>query len=405
MVKDNRIRLRRLFVLALGVLSIVALLAFSRNEQLNDSIKNDADATNDIALKQEDESNLVDLACVGLENPELNSIDLQTPPDTSSSSEELLTNDAIIPKPRIAESTPTPTTTSVALTTQTTQSTQTTQTTSATTTVEPTTTGTPTTSEKNTVTVGHGEGWWHIGVRAGVNYKYIAVHNDKLWTDNIYVGETFKIPTASEIAEITLPTFTEATTKAVTTKTTAPRTTTTKATTKATTTATTTATTAKATTKATTIATTTKSTTTTAAPTTATPVQGNSYMRDAINRVYAKTNKIRKANGVAPLQFDWGNLYSAASKRASEQAISFSHTRPDGRAFYTVARDFGISYSTIGENLVKMTARAFSPEEVVQGWFDSPGHRKTLLNSKYSKIAIGYYEANGFSYYVQLFLR
>lgn len=70
------------------------------------------------------------------------------------------------------------------------------------------------TTKKNTrqtVTVQKGEGWWHLGERAGVDYRYLAVFNKKTWNDPIYAGETYKVPTKAEIQKITLPKITKKT--------------------------------------------------------------------------------------------------------------------------------------------------------------------------------------------------
>ena len=93
--------------------------------------------------------------------------------------------------------------------------TTTTQTTEATTktTTEATTTTAATTANK-TVTVGKGEGWWHVGERAGVDYRYLAVFNGKNWNENVYTGQVLKVPTAEELAKIELPVETAAPTQA-----------------------------------------------------------------------------------------------------------------------------------------------------------------------------------------------
>ncbi len=73
----------------------------------------------------------------------------------------------------------------------------------ATTTTEATTA--PTTTHNDFVTVEAGEGWWHIGERAGVDYRYLAAFNDKHWEDAVYVGDVYEVPTEAEMADITLP--------------------------------------------------------------------------------------------------------------------------------------------------------------------------------------------------------
>ncbi|WP_375162194.1 CAP domain-containing protein [Fictibacillus sp. WQ 8-8] len=42
-----------------------------------------------------------------------------------------------------------------------------------------------------------------------------------------------------------------------------------------------------------------------------------------------------------------------------------------------------------------------SPQQVMQDWMNSTGHRENILSSKYSQIGVGYY--NGA--WVQMFIR
>lgn len=99
--------------------------------------------------------------------------------------------------------------------TSTTTTTQATEATTSTTTAATTTTETTAaTTATKTVTVGKGEGWWHVGERAGVDYRYLAVFNGKHWNENVYTGQVLKVPTAEELAKIELPVETAAPTQA-----------------------------------------------------------------------------------------------------------------------------------------------------------------------------------------------
>lgn len=93
-------------------------------------------------------------------------------------------------------------------------------------------------------------------------------------------------------------------------------------------------------------------------------------------------------------------LQAAADKRAQETAVSFSHTRPNGTKFSTVLQEYGISYRTAGENIAYGQR---TPQEVVNGWMNSEGHRANILNSNFNKIGIGVYQSNGVIYWSQLF--
>ena len=90
----------------------------------------------------------------------------------------------------------------------------------------------------------------------------------------------------------------------------------------------------------------------------------------------------------------------AAAERCTETKVSFSHTRPNGSKFSSVFKEYGVSYRTAGENIAYGQR---SPQEVVKGWMNSPGHRANILNGSFGKIGIGVYQSNGVIYWSQLF--
>lgn len=120
-----------------------------------------------------------------------------------------------------------------------------------------------------------------------------------------------------------------------------------------------------------------------------------------IKQVFELVNAERSKAGVEALTSDQA-LDGAAMTRAKELAQSFSHTRPDGRDSFTVLTETGIVYSSAGENIA-MGQR--SAEEVMDSWMNSAGHRANILSDKYSQIGIGYYNANGQTYWVQIFIK
>ena len=94
-------------------------------------------------------------------------------------------------------------------------------------------------------------------------------------------------------------------------------------------------------------------------------------------------------------------LAKAAAIRAKELAKSFSHTRPDGRNCFTVFTDLGIATSYRGENVAY--ASLCSPETIIGGWMGSDGHKKNILDPRFTRIGVGYYESAGLGYWAQLF--
>ena len=111
-------------------------------------------------------------------------------------------------------------------------------------------------------------------------------------------------------------------------------------------------------------------------------------------------NAERAKAGIGVLTLDQG-ITSAAQIRAQEIEVSFSHTRPDGRRFSSVLTDAGITFRNSGENIAWGQR---SPQEVMNGWMNSEGHRANILNPNFTKIGIGHYQnAAGRNYWSQLF--
>lgn len=109
---------------------------------------------------------------------------------------------------------------------------------------------------------------------------------------------------------------------------------------------------------------------------------------DYADTVIALVNKEREAAGLDPLEKS-DSLCSSAEIRAAELGTKFSHTRPDNTSCFTA---IDISYRTCGENIA-MGQR--TPDEVMNSWMGSSGHKANILGSKYTKIGVAYDESNG----------
>lgn len=121
---------------------------------------------------------------------------------------------------------------------------------------------------------------------------------------------------------------------------------------------------------------------------------------DYLQRVLELVNEQRAANGLAPLTLN-SELCSNAAVRAAEIVGVFDHTRPDGSSCFTAIT---VPYMAAGENIA---AGYPSPEAVVEGWMNSPGHRANILSNSYTELGVGYYYDAGspYKYYwVQLFV-
>lgn len=118
-------------------------------------------------------------------------------------------------------------------------------------------------------------------------------------------------------------------------------------------------------------------------------------------RIVALVNAERRKNGLGEVAYDEG-LCAGATVRAMEQEKQFSHTRPDGREAFSIFADMQRPETFRGENLAAGGAGA-SAEQVMGLWMSSEGHRANILQSRFNKLGVGYYAANGNGYWCQLF--
>lgn len=114
-------------------------------------------------------------------------------------------------------------------------------------------------------------------------------------------------------------------------------------------------------------------------------------VNEFIDIASANINAMRMENGLEPLQTAL-LLQEMCQERADELTKSYSHSRVNGDAWYTILTDYGIDTNCFaGENIA---AGYDTPEGVVEGWMNSAGHRRNILNTNYEYFAVGvsYYE-------------
>ncbi|PIE76911.1 MAG: hypothetical protein CSA13_02150 [Clostridiales bacterium] len=108
-------------------------------------------------------------------------------------------------------------------------------------------------------------------------------------------------------------------------------------------------------------------------------------------RVFDLVNEEREKNGLDPFLPANRDVKAYANVRVEEIKEKFDHTRPNGESSLKQ-----MHYTTAAENI----ASGFtSPERVVKGWLNSPGHRANILNPELEYMAVSFSEYN----WVQLF--
>lgn len=127
-----------------------------------------------------------------------------------------------------------------------------------------------------------------------------------------------------------------------------------------------------------------------------------------VNRVLELTNDFRAQNSLAALKLN-DELNATALAHSTDMAEQdyFSHTGKNGSLPWDRAELFGYEARSMGENIA---AGYSTPEAVVQGWINSPGHRANLLNASFTELGVGYYflspdtgSVNYGSYWTQVF--
>jgi uncharacterized YkwD family protein len=133
----------------------------------------------------------------------------------------------------------------------------------------------------------------------------------------------------------------------------------------------------------------------TKADTPAAPSVSN-YERQVVELV----NVERQKNGLAPLTLDpaISNVARIKSKDMSDNNY-FAHQSPTYGSAADMLTQHGIRYTAWGENIA---AGQRTPEEVVNAWMNSPGHRANILASHFTKIGVGYVN-NGRPHWTQMF--
>ena len=114
-------------------------------------------------------------------------------------------------------------------------------------------------------------------------------------------------------------------------------------------------------------------------------------------------NSDRAAYGLPPLVID--PALSRIARIKSEDMRDnqyFSHTSPTYGDVRSMLRHFGLEFSAAGENI----ARHATIEKAQAAFLSSPGHRRNIMSSAYTRVGLGVaLDPKGFVYLTQIFAR
>ncbi|MFI5912905.1 CAP domain-containing protein [Dactylosporangium sp. NPDC051541] len=129
-----------------------------------------------------------------------------------------------------------------------------------------------------------------------------------------------------------------------------------------------------------------KTTKPTTKKTTGAPAGGGSNVAYE-NQVLAIVNTERAKAGCQPLTYN-AKLRTAAFKHSADMAAKdyFSHDSQDGTSFAARISNEGYRWSNAAENIAKGQK---TPEDVMNAWMNSSGHRANILNCKLKDLGVG----------------
>lgn len=122
--------------------------------------------------------------------------------------------------------------------------------------------------------------------------------------------------------------------------------------------------------------------------------EGQGFDQQRMEQVVELTNQERRKNGLPDLKWD-PSLSKMAQVKANdmEQNNYFSHDSPTHGSPFDQMEKMDIDYSAAGENIA---VGQDSPQQVVNDWMNSEGHRKNILNPEYTHIGIGFTDNEDF---------
>lgn len=107
-------------------------------------------------------------------------------------------------------------------------------------------------------------------------------------------------------------------------------------------------------------------------------------------QVVSLVNQERAKNGLSALKATNATLTKMALDKAKDLYNNgyFDHNSPTYGSPFDMMKQYGISYRYAGENIAKGQR---TPQEVMNAWMNSPGHRANILNANYTTIGVAYY--------------
>lgn len=121
---------------------------------------------------------------------------------------------------------------------------------------------------------------------------------------------------------------------------------------------------------------------------------------DALQALFSLVNEVRSQGydcgpagsfGPAPALRYEARLARAARRHSAYMASRgvISHIGEGGSSVAERVTQEGYAWSWVGENLAYSSGFDMTPEQVLRGWLDSPGHCRNLLYPEFTEVGLG----------------
>jgi uncharacterized protein YkwD len=138
------------------------------------------------------------------------------------------------------------------------------------------------------------------------------------------------------------------------------------------------------------------------------------HPKELERRIFQLTNDARRKNGLPSLDPD--NDLAVKARGKSDDMLKknyFSHTSPEGKTLKDrLLEEKPASFQTIsriGENIYMGSRFDYSVDVktqarlIVDGWMTSPGHRRNILDPRYTHMGVGVAAKDKMCYATQIF--
>lgn len=131
------------------------------------------------------------------------------------------------------------------------------------------------------------------------------------------------------------------------------------------------------------------------------PLGANSWTYEAERAIFDGINEVRVDNGRSALS--WNSELAAVSRgHSQDMAVRgyFAHKSPEGAPPHRRIMRAGISCQRSGENifLIRGDISDYTiyeiAEQVVEGWWNSPGHKSIMLTRSFDEGGVGIYQGD-----------